>query len=158
LAEADSLISPDLGFYVEGWAEYVALLVDPEKTTFPLYGFDEDVVVGHWVAHGGLSLSQLRANHAEINQPCQFQGYAMRASWFRYIDEVLGREVLHGVVSAKNGWHPEAMEAVLGMSLDTIDADWRRWVLARYASHPNADSEAEAYRARISWYEPCVLQ
>jgi hypothetical protein len=109
------------------------------------------------MAHGGLTLSQLRASHEEINQPCQFQGYAMRASWFRYIDEVLGREVLHGVVSAKNGWHPEAMEAVLDMSLDTIDADWRRWVLARYASHANADSEAEAYRARIGWYEPCVL-
>ena len=29
----------------EAWAEYVAQVVDPEKTGFPLYGFDEDVVV-----------------------------------------------------------------------------------------------------------------
>lgn len=46
----DSLVAPALeesesaGFYLEGWAEYVALLVDPGKTGFPLFGSDEDVV------------------------------------------------------------------------------------------------------------------
>lgn len=79
----------------------------------------------------------------------------MRASWFRYVDEVLGREVLLDLVAARAGWTPEAVEAVLGASLDEIDADWRAWVRARYAAHPNADSEAEAYRARIGWYVPC---
>ena len=154
--EAGALEWPDLGFYSEGWAEYAALLVDPGKTGFPLYGFDEDVVAGHWVAHGGLSLAALRAAHAELNRRCELQAYIMRASWFRHIDEVLGREVLLDLVAAREGWAREAVEAVLGMSLDEVDADWRAWVSARYAAHPNADAEAEAYRARIGGYVPCV--
>ncbi len=154
--EADSLESPDLGFYVEGWAEYAAMLVDPGKVSFPFYGFNEDVVVGHWLAHGGLTLSALRSEHIRLNARCEFQGYGMRASWFRYIDEVLGRDVLHDVVAAREGWSPEDMENILGMSLRQVDADWRAWVLARYEAHPNADSEAVAYRERIYWYEPCV--
>ena len=156
LAEADSLESPDPGFYSEGWAEYAALLVDPEKPGFPLFGFDEDVVVGHWVSHGGLALATLRAAHEELNKRCEFQGYILRASWFRYADEVLGREVLLDLVAAREGWAPDAIEAVLGKGLDEVDADWRAWVRARYTAHPNADSEAEAYRERIDWYEPCV--
>lgn len=156
VAEADSLESPDFGFYSEGWAEYAALLVDPGKTGFPLFSFDEDVVTGHWVRHGGLTLAALRAAHEELNKRCEFQAYILRASWFRYVDEVLGREVLLDLVAAKRGWAPEAVEAVLGMSLDEVDADWRAWVIARYAAHPNADSEAEAYRDRIGWVEPCV--
>ncbi|WKV11707.1 hypothetical protein [Marivirga harenae] len=42
-----------LGFYNEAWAEYVAQLIDPEKTGFPFYGFNENVVAGHWVSQGG---------------------------------------------------------------------------------------------------------
>ena len=81
----------------------------------------------------------------------------MRASWFRYVDEELGNDVLLDLVSAREGWAPDAVEAVLGMSFDEVDADWRAWVSARYAAHPNADLEAEAYRTRIGWYVPCVL-
>jgi len=40
-----------------GWAEYVALLVDPGKTGFSLFGEDEDVVVGHWLLQGGPTLA-----------------------------------------------------------------------------------------------------
>ncbi len=156
LAEADSLESPDLGFYSEGWAEYAALRVDPGKTGFPLYGFDEDVVAGHWVNHGGLTLARLRAAHEELNKRCEFQGYILRASWFHYVDDVLGREVLLDLVAARGGWSPGAIEAILGQRLDRVDADWRAWVRARYTAHPNAESEAEAYRERIGWYEPCV--
>lgn len=146
---------PDLGFYSEGWAEYAAQVVDPAKTGFPLYGFDEDVVVGHWVAHGGLTLSALRASHAELNQRCELQAYPVRASWFRYVDEVLGREVLQDLVAARNGLTPVAVEEILGMGLDEVDARWRDWVRARFASRPDADSEAEAYRARLGGYTPC---
>lgn len=157
LVESDSLESPDLGFYIEGWAEYVALLIDPDKTGFSLYGFNEDVVAGYWVAHGGLTLADLRAAHADLNQRCEQQAYIMRASWFRYVDEVLGNDVLLDLVAAREGWAPDAVESVLGRSLEEVDADWRSWVSARYAAYPNADAEAQAYRGRISWYEPCVL-
>ena len=158
----DALVAPALeqsdqaGFYLEGWAEYVALLVDPDKTGFPLFGHDEDVVVGHWLAHGGPSMAELRERHDELNMRCQGQAYILRASWFRYVDEELGRVVVLDLAAARDGLDPDAVEQVLGASLEQVDADWAAWAVARYEAHPDADAEAEAYLGRMGWYEPCV--
>jgi hypothetical protein len=51
---------------------------------------------------------------------------------------------------------PAVVEEVLGESLTVVDENWRAWVRARYGQHPAADTEAEGYRARIAFYEPCV--
>jgi hypothetical protein len=158
----DSLVAPALdrsafaGFYLEGWAEYVALLVDPGKTGFSLFGFDEDVVVGHWLKTGGPTLAEYRDRHDELNLPCQGQAYILRASWFRYVDEELGRDVLHELAAARDGLDPDAVERVLGASLDEVDRDWVTWATARYDAHPDADAQADAYAARMGWYRPCL--
>ncbi|MCB9763886.1 MAG: hypothetical protein H6739_29215 [Alphaproteobacteria bacterium] len=151
LAESESA-----GFYLEGWAEYVALLVDPGKTGFPLFGFDEDVVVGHWLQQGGPTLAELRERHEELNMPCQGQAYILRASWFRYVDEELGREVVLDLAAARDGLEREAVEVVLGASLEQVDAEWADWAAARFEAYPDADAEAEAYLGRMGWYEPCL--
>ena len=159
----DSLVGPaaedieTTGFYLEGWAEYVALLVDPGKTGFSLFGFDEDVVVGHWLLEGGPTLADYREQHEALSLRCQGQSYILRASWFRYVDEELGREVLLDLAAGREGWDREAVEAVLGASLEQVDADWEAWATARYEAYPNADSEAEDYRTqKMAWYEPCL--
>lgn len=159
----DHLVGPaeedieNSGFYLEGWAEYVALLVDPGKTGFSLFGFDEHVVVGHWLKQGGPTLADYRERHEELSMPCQGQSYILRASWFRYVDEELGREVLLDLAAGRDGWSREAVEAVLGAPLEQVDADWRAWATARYNAHPNADAEAQAYRTqKMAWYEPCL--
>jgi len=158
----DNLVAPALersdfaGFYLEGWAEYVALLVDPGKTGFSLFGFDEDVVVGHWVKQGGPTLAVYREQHEELNLRCQGQAYILRASWFRYVDEVLGRDVLLDLAAAREGLDPDAVERVLGAPLAQVDADWLAWATARYDAHPDADAQAEAYSARMAWYQPCL--
>lgn len=154
--EAGVLEWPDLGFYIEGWAEYAAMLVDPTKTSFPFYGFDEDAVAGYWASHGQLTLAALRTMHTKLNMRCQHEAYVMRASWFRYIDEVLGREVLQNLVAARGGLTPNAVESVLGKRLSEVDADWRVWAKARYDLHPKADAIALAYRERIGGYAPCA--
>ena len=145
-----------LGFYNEAWAEHVAQIVDPEKSGFPLYGFDEEVVVGHWVSQGGLSLAALRASHETLNARCEHQAYPMRASWFRYVDETYGRQAALDVFYGGREMTPAVVEEVLGQSLTAVDEAWRDWALARYAEHPAADAQARAYRARIANYEPCV--
>lgn len=159
----DNLVGPALedydnsGFYLEGWAEYVALLVDPGKTGFSLFGVDEDVVVGHWLLEGGPTLADYRERHDELSLHCQGQSYILRASWFRYVDEELGREVLLDLAAGREGWDREAVEAVLGASLEQVDADWEAWATQRYDAHPDADAKAEAYRReKMSWYQPCV--
>lgn len=158
----DNLVAPALeqstfaGFYLEGWAEYVALLVDPGKTGFSLFGFDEDVVVGHWLKQGGPTLAEYRDRHEELSLRCQGQSYILRASWFRYVDETLGREVLLDLAAARETLDPQAVEHVLGASLEQVDADWLAWATARYDAHPDADAQAEAYSARMGWYQPCL--
>lgn len=158
----DDLVAPALeasdfaGFYLEGWAEYVALLVDPGKTGFPLFGYDEDVVVGYWLQHEGPTLADYRARHEELNLRCQGQAYILRASWFRYVDEELGRDVLLDLAAARDGLDPEPVEAVLGASLEQVDADWAAWATARYEAHSDRDAETEGYLASMGWYEPCL--
>lgn len=159
----DDLVGPAVediansGFYLEGWAEYIALLVDPGKTGFSLFGYDEDVVVGHWLLEGGPTLADYREQHEELSLRCQGQSYILRASWFRYVDEELGREVLLNLAAGREGWDREAIEAVLGASLEEVDADWEAWAMARYDAYPDADAKAQAYRTqKMAWYEPCL--
>ena len=159
----DDLVGPavedidNAGFYLEGWAEYVALLVDPGKTGFSLFGHDEDVVVGHWLLQGGPSLADYRENHEELSLRCQGQSYILRASWFRYVDEELGREVLLDLAAGREGWDRAAVEAVLGASLEQVDGDWEAWAMARYDAVPDADAKARAYRTqKMAWYDPCL--
>src|SRR5690606_554348 len=123
---------------------------------FSLFGFPEDVVVGHWLKQGGPTLAEYRDLHKELNLRCQGQAYILRASWFRYVDEALGREVLLNLAAARESFDPEAVERVLGAPLEQVDADWLAWATARCDAHPDADGQAEAYSARMGWYEPCL--
>ncbi|MEP1306893.1 MAG: hypothetical protein ABJK35_03675 [Balneola sp.] len=144
-----------LGFYNEAWAEYVAQLIDPEKTGFPFYGFNENVVAGHWVLQGGLTLALLRTSHEELNLSCAHQSYTMRASWFRFVDEVYGRQATLDIMYGGREMTPAVVEEILGNSLEVVDDAWQTWVLERYSSHSEADTESTSYRAYISYYQPC---
>jgi hypothetical protein len=114
------------------------------------------VVVGHWLQQGGPTLAEYRARHEALNMRCQGQAYILRASWFRYVDEELGREVVWALATAGEGLDPDAVERVLGAPLAQVDADWAAWAAARYDAHADADADAEAYRAKMGWYEPCL--
>ncbi len=152
--EVGALEWESLGFYNEAWAEYVGQLIDPGRTGFPFYGFDEDVVVGHWVSQGGLTLAMLRESHGALNE-CWHQAYPMRASWYRYVDETYGRQSALDIFYGGREMTPAVVEEILDDSLAVVDADWRTWVLARYDAHPGADVQTAAYRARIGQYRPC---
>ncbi len=143
------------GFYNEAWAEYLSLLIDPEKTGFPFYGFQENVVVGHWIMHGGIAIAKLRTSHEELNLSCPHQSYTMRASWFRFVDETYGRNVTLEIMYGGKEMTPVVVEKILGESLIIVDNKWQKWVLKHYASHPGADAQAASYRASISYYQPC---
>ena len=144
-----------LGFYNEAWAEYVAQLIDPEKTGFPFYGFNENVVAGHWVSQGGPTLALLRRSHEELNLSCAHQSYTMRASWFRFVDETYGRHATWDIMYGGQEMTLEVVEEILGDSLSVVDEAWRSWVLKRYAAIPDANAQASSYRASIAYYQPC---
>ena len=143
-------------FLDEGLAEYIAQLIDPGKTGFPLYGFDEYAVVGdmaisnHLIPH-----DTLRAQHQQINDPCNIQAYTQRSTWMAYIDETFGRDTLLKLN------HPEAPPTheyfvrTLGVALTAVDDAWQSWIIEKYHSIPQASQIAAAYRKRTSWYTMC---
>ncbi|WP_445386164.1 hypothetical protein ACT6NV_04995 [Robiginitalea sp. IMCC44478] len=153
--KAGALEWESLGFYNEGWAEYASRLIDPAKTGFPFYGFDETVVAGYWASQEGPTLAELRNSHEELNLACACQTYPLRASWFRYVDETYGREAVLEIMYGGREMTPEVVAEILGDSLSEVDRAWRAWVLKGYALHPKADARADAYLNKIGC-EPCL--
>jgi hypothetical protein len=148
---------PSFGFFEEGFAEFVGGEVDPDNDGFPLFGFPEDVVVGHWVLSGeGVPPGILRPRNQEINNQCEFQVYPMRASWYRHIDETYGRTAVLAIAYSEVEVTSQVGQNLLGVTLEELDAAWEQWVSDRYAAIPDADALAQAYRQRIAGAHVCV--
>lgn len=144
-----------LGFYNEGWAEYAAHLISPDKTGFPFYGFDRNIVAGYWISKEGPILQEYRDAHNELNLTCSLQSYPLRASWFEYVDETYGRNAILEIMYGGREMTPQVVEEVLGNPLSEIDAAWQKWITNKYRANPNADSLAKSYVERIAGYSPC---
>lgn len=153
--EIGALAWSSLGFYNEGWAEYMAQVLDPDKKGFPFYGFNENMVAGYWVIHSDLSLVTLRNNHSDVNWRCLIQAYPMRASWFRYVVEKYGMTAATTIMYSGREMTNEVVEEILGESLQVIDQDWKRWVLRNYKNTPESDKHISEYLRMVSYYQPC---
>ena len=104
----------------------------------------------------GPTLADYRDRHEELSLPCQGQSYILRASWFRYVDEELGRDIVQRLAAEPDNLDRASVESMLGASLEQVDADWAAWATARYDAHPDADAEAQSYLGQMGWYEPCL--
>ena len=148
---------PTYRFFDEGFAEYVAAEVDPDRRGFPFYGYPEDVVVGGWVVSGtAIPPATLRERHEQFNTRCDLQAYTERASWFRYLDESFGRAAVLQVVYPEMEPTSALVEGVVGVGLDEVDSAWEAWIRDRYASYPSAEAIAQAFRDRTRWYQTCL--
>jgi hypothetical protein len=145
----------NFGFIEEGFAEFVAQQVYPEKGGFPFYGYPEDVVVGHMLIRGDAIPMQVMRDRHELNTPCQWQTYPLRASWFRYVDETYGRAAVLAIAYAEVETTNEMIAGLLGVAIAQVDADWDLWLRARYAAIPNAEAVAQAYLARFGDEPTC---
>lgn len=149
---------PTYGFFDEGFAEYVAQEVDPNKKGFPFFGYPEDVVAGSWMMSPGawIPLPTLRLQHTPLNDSCNLQAYTLRASWFRYVGEALGREAVLRIAYPDVEPTSEVVQALTGRTLEELDAEWEAWIRIRYSESPNADSLAASYATRTPWYQACI--
>jgi len=135
----------NFGYIEEGFAEYAAILADPDKAGFPFYGYDPDAITGQRLIRGeGIPQQVMREQH-DLNTPCQWQTYPLRASWFRYVEEQYGREAVLSIAYSEVETTDERIEALLGATLEQVDAAWEAWQLARYAAILNPDAIAEPY-------------
>jgi len=145
----------NFGFIEEGFAEFVAQQVYPEKGGFPFYGYPEDVVVGHMLLRGDAIPFPVMRDRHELNTPCEWQTYPLRASWFGYVEETYGGAAVLAIAYAEVETTNAMIEGVLGTPVSRVDADWDVWMRARYAAIPGADAEAAAYLARFGNQHMC---
>lgn len=140
----------------EGFAEYIAQLIDPAKTWFPWYGFNEYAVVGDLIlSDNTIPHSILRAQHFELNDKCHIQAYTLRCSWIRYIDETYGRTALLNISYTAEEPTLDFFSEQFGEDLATVDANWASWALDKYNNTPDASATSVAFRERTSWYNYC---
>jgi hypothetical protein len=144
------------GFFEEGFAEFVAMRIDPEKTSFPLFGYDEDAIVGHWVVNSEhVPMNVLRMYHSELNLLCQYQAYPTRSSWFRHLHDIYGKDAVLNLAYTEVEPTTDAVRAMTGIGLEELDSRWEQWVAARYAEMPDASAIAEEYLQRLARAHIC---
>ncbi|NNK49739.1 MAG: hypothetical protein HKP01_12770 [Gemmatimonadetes bacterium] len=146
----------NFGYLEEGFAEFVAIAVHPEKAGFPFYGYPPDVITAERLIRGeGIPQQVMRDRH-DLNTPCEWQTYPLRASWFRYIEEEYGREAVLSIAYSEVQTTDERIEAVLGATLEQADAAWEQWLSARYAATPGAAEIAQPYFEKFANEPICV--
>ena len=152
------LVGPweNFGFIEEGFAEYAAIAIHPEKAGFPFYGYPPDVITGQRLIRGeGIPQQVMRDRH-DLNTPCEWQTYPLRASWFRYIEAEYGRAAVLSIAYSEVETTDERLESLLGVTMEQLDADWEGWQLARHTAIPAADEIAEPYFQKFGDQHICV--
>ena len=145
----------NFGYIEEGFAEYAAILADPDKAGFPFYGYDPDVITGERLVRGeGIPQAVMRARH-DLNTPCEWQTYPLRASWFRYVEATYGRQAVLDIAFSTVETTDARIEAVLGATLAEVDVAWEAWQRARHAAIPNAADLAAPYFQKFSGVPIC---
>ncbi len=97
-------------------------------------------------------LQILRDRHEQLDALCLFQAFALRASWFQYLDETFGRDKVFELAYSDIEPTPEVVIDILGVGLPELDSGWTVWLAARYAASESADELGESYRAHLKAY------
>ena len=134
-------------FFEEGLAEFVALRADSSLSGFPWFDFPVSLVAGQWAAAGqDIPMSALQARHADLNQRCGAQSYALRSAFFDWLGRTYGDDV---VVRAGNESPAGSLESYprhFGKSLEDLASDWREALLADYRAIDGVEALAKRYR------------
>ena len=134
-------------FLEEGFAEFVALRVDPSLQGFPWYDTPIAVVAGQWIANEeDIPLQLLRDNHRALNLPCKAQSYALRSAYFDYLGKTYGDDkVLELAGQERAGALPD-YEKFFDKDFDALADEWRESLLAEYNEVDGVDKLSRRYR------------
>ena len=134
-------------FFEEGFAEFVALRVDPSLRGFPWYDFPVVVAAGHWVAKGeDIPLMALRDRHRSLNQPCSAQSYSLRSSFFHYLGETYGDDLVLEMARQERAGELSDYERFFHKDFGALQAEWREALLLEYSSTAEVDELSRRYR------------
>ena len=136
------------GFLEEGFAEAIAMDVDPDEVGFPRYGYPLTVAAGHLLARDEyLPLSVVRARHDDVGRRCQLQAYLERASFFDYLKQLGGRDALLRLVYREDIPTDADYSELFGAPFPDLVTRWETALLADYQQTPDADETADRFRA-----------
>ena len=74
----------------------------------------------------------------------------------RYVEEQYGREAVLSIAYSEVETTDEMIEALLGATLEQVDAAWEQWQLARYAAIPDAEAITQPYFQKFGNEPICV--
>ena len=134
-------------FLEEGFAEFVALRVDPSLDGFPWYGFPVDVVAGQWIAGGDdIPLTVLQENHKSLNLPCKAQSYSLRSAFFHFLGETYGDERVLELATQERAGALADYSRFFGKEFEVLEKDWREALVKAYDDIEGVDALARQYR------------
>jgi hypothetical protein len=138
---------PGYGFVEEGFAELMAIRMEPDALPFPYYGVPRPVVVGQWLlTNEAPPLGTLLARHAWLNLHCLIQAYALRGSFFLYLSETFGHEAVLQLAYTEERVTPALFAAIFGRDFEALAAEWRAHALRQFWTVPEAPRLAQTYR------------
>jgi len=144
-------------FFEEGFAEFVALRVDPSLEGFPWYGFPLTVVAGQWLASDrDIPLSALRSEHEKLNLPCKAQSYSLRSSFFDYLGRNYGDEKVVEMAGWEGAGADVQFRTIFGKRFEELTAEWRAALLKDYTAIENVEALTQAYlKSPVQYMEVC---
>jgi len=136
---------PGYGFVEEGFAELMAIRLEPETLPFPYYGVPMPVV-GQWlIMNEAPPLDSLLQCHAWLNLHGLLQSYALRGSFFLYLSETFGQAAVLRLAYSEEQLTPALFAHVFGRDFDALAADWRAQAIQQFWAVDKAQELAQTY-------------
>lgn len=134
-------------FFEEGFAEFVALRVDPPLRGFPWYDSPIVVAAGQWIANGeDIPLAILREMHRALNLPCKAQSYTLRSSFFDYLGKRYGNDAVLRMARQEHAGALSDYRTFFKKNFDELDLEWRKALLTEYNNTADVNALARRYR------------
>jgi hypothetical protein len=150
---------PGYGFVEEGFAELMAIRLEPDTLPFPYYGVPRPVVVGQWLlANEAPPLQTLLERHGWLNRHCLLQAYALRGSFFLYLRETFGQEAVLRLAYTEEPVTPALFGQIFGRDFETLATEWRAQALQQFWAVPEAPQLAHDYRTKTPAARSYVCQ
>jgi hypothetical protein len=150
---------PGYGFVEEGFAELMAIRLEPDTLPFPYYGVPRPVVVGQWLlANEAPPLQTLLERHGWLNLHCLLQAYALRGSFFLYLRETFGQEAVLRLAYTEEPVTPALFGQIFGRDFETLATEWRAQALQQFWAVPEAPQLAHDYRTKTPAARSYVCQ
>jgi hypothetical protein len=150
---------PGYGFVEEGFAELMAIRLEPDTLPFPYYGMPRPVVVGQWIlANEAPPLQTLLQRHGWLNLHCLLQAYALRGSFFLYLSETFGQEAVLRLAYTEEPVTPALFGQIFGRDFETHATEWRAQALQQFWTVPEASKLAQDYRDKTPAKHSYVCQ